>query len=224
VLAAMRADDVESRRRGEELLARAYWRPVNATLRIRWRLDDADAADLTQEFFAAAFTKDWLLRFDPTRARFRTFLRLCVDRFASNALASARRLKRGGGAAPLELDEAVAVPAEADDAADARFHQEWVRTVFTMALDALRDEAAAQGKEVQLAVFEAYDIADPPDDARPTYRALAERHGIPDTQVTNYLAWGRKNFRRHVLATLRLLAGSDEEFRKDAAELLGVSP
>ena len=49
-------------------------------------------------------------------------------------------------------------------------------------------------------------------------------NGIPETQVTNYLAWSRKNFRKHVLATLRALAGSDDEFRADAAELLGAVP
>lgn len=223
VLAALGHPDEGERRRGEELLARAYWGPVHSTLRIRWRLDEADASDLTQQFFATALTKEWLLRFDPSRARFRTFLRVCVDRFAAKAIESARRLKRGGGSAPLSLDEAVTVSADDENDADARFRREWVRTVFTMALDALRAEGTALGKDVHVAIFEAYDVVDARDDERPTYRSLAEQHSIPETQVTNHLAWARKAFRRHVLATLRLLAGSEEEFRSDAAELLGVT-
>ena len=47
-----------------------------------------------ERIFAEALAKDWLQRYDPTRARFRTFLRVCIDRFASNALSASRRLKR----------------------------------------------------------------------------------------------------------------------------------
>jgi DNA-directed RNA polymerase specialized sigma24 family protein len=224
LIAALGDSDESTRRRAEDLLARAYWGPVNMTLRIRWRLDEADAADLTQEFFADALAKQWLLRFEPSRARFRTFLRVCVDRFAANAAQSAGRIKRRGGAESLSLDEALLVPAESDADADVRFHHEWVRTIFTMALDALRAEGVETDKTVHVALFEAYDVADARDDERPTYRALADRFQVPETQVTNYLAWARRTFRRHVLETLRALAGSETEFRADAAELLGITP
>jgi hypothetical protein len=49
-------------------------------------------------------------------------------------------------------------------------------------------------------------------------------HGLPVTQVTNHLAWARREFRRHVLAALRSLTGSEEEFRLEVRELLGVDP
>jgi DNA-directed RNA polymerase specialized sigma24 family protein len=222
LVAGLASDDEPARRDAAELLARAYWPPVCALLRLRWRFDADDAEDLTQEFFGAALEKGWLLRYDPARARFRTFLRMCVDRFVSNEVRARSRLKRGGAAFAEPLEIADAELAHAPDEHDARVHEEWVRGVLNVALDALRADAAASGKATQVAVFEAYDVEDPPDDQRPTYRQLAARFHIPETQVTNFLAWARREYRRHVLATLRALAGNEAEFRADARELLGV--
>ena len=222
LVAGLASVDEPARREAADLLARAYWGPVCTLLRLRWRLEQEDAEDLTQEFFAAALEKEWLLRYDPARGRFRTFLRTCVDRFASNEARARTRLKRAGALVAEPIDVADAELAHAPDEHDERVHAEWVRGVLGVALDALRADGAASGRSTQVAVFVAYDVEDPPDERRPTYRQLAARFGIPDTQVTNYLAWARREYRGHVLATLRALAGNDAEFRADARELLGV--
>ena len=67
-----------------------------------------DAADLTQGFFLRAFEKDFFAGFDPSRARFRTYLRTCLDGFVANARKADARLKRGGGVTliPIDFDEA----------------------------------------------------------------------------------------------------------------------
>lgn len=222
VVASLKEGDDGSRRAAADTLVRAYWGPVAALLELRWNLERADAEDLTQDFFADALEKDWFARYEPARGRFRTFLRTCVDRFAANADKAKKRLKRGGGAPDAPLEAADAAGAHAPDEFDTRIHDEWVRGVLSLALDAFRAAAAESGKQVQVAVFEAYDVEDPPDDKRPTYRALAERFAIPETQVTNYLAWARREYRTHVLDALRSLAGNDDEFREDARDLLGA--
>ena len=51
----------------------------------------ADAQDLTQEFFARAFEKEYLEKYDPARARFRTFVRTCLDGFLANERQRPRR-------------------------------------------------------------------------------------------------------------------------------------
>ena len=56
---------------------------------------------------------------------------------------------------------------------------------------------------------------------RPAYRTIAEELGLPVTQVTNHLAWARRELRRLVLERLRSLTSSDAEFREEAEELLG---
>jgi RNA polymerase sigma factor (sigma-70 family) len=221
VIVALGSADGGTRRAAEDLLARAYWGPVVAVAQIKWHLDVADAEDLAQDFFAQALAKQWFVKFDPSKARFRTFLRVCLDRFAANAFQSAGRLRRGGDLVIESLDDSLSIPSD-DGAIDDRFRQEWIRSVFAMSLEALREEGRTTGKREHVAIFEAYDVHDHPDDRRPSYRDLATTFGLPETTVTNHLAWARSAFRAHVLATLQSLAGSDTEFRTDAQELLGT--
>jgi DNA-directed RNA polymerase specialized sigma24 family protein len=224
VFEALAGRDEPARRAAADVFVRAYWGPVAALLELRWNLERADAEDLTQEFFAEAIEKEWFTRYDGARGRFRTFLRTCVDCFAANDAKARRRLKRGGGIPDAPLDSPDAAGLHAPDESDARIHDEWVRSILSIALDEMRDACAAEGKHVQMGIFEAYDVADPPDETRPTYRSLAIQFDIPETQVTNFLARARRDFRRHVLAALRSLAATDDEFREDARDLLGARP
>ncbi len=228
VVAALAGSDPVRAEAAWDALVRAYWRPVYVYLRHRWRAAPHDAEDFTQEFFARAHAKGFFDDFDPARARFRTYLRVCLDRFVLREREAEGRLKRGGGAEHLSLDFAGAereLPAgggpAADGDPDALFEREWVRALFADAVEALRRQAAESGRAVPFEVFRLYDLEDPDPGERPTYEALARRLGIPATQVTNHLHAMRRAFRREVLARVRAVAGSDAEFRAEARELLG---
>lgn len=177
-----------------------------------------------QEFFATALDKGWLERFDPARARFRTFLRLCADRFAAHQVEAKGRQKRGGGMTPLAFDDVAEELVASDDPADARFRAEWVRSVLTLAVEEFAAEAESAGRGVQLALFREYDLVDADDHERPSYAELAATHDLTDSQVINHLAWARRRFRLRVLAVLRRLAGSEQEYRDDVRDLLGINP
>lgn len=228
LLEAAASADPEARRRAFDTLVTAYWRPVYLHLRLRWNAGREDAEDLTQEFFSRAVEQGFFDGFDPARARFRTFLRTCLDRFSANARRDARRLKRGGGAVHLSLDFDAAerdLPlADASADPDARFHQEWIRSLFAMAVEALRSESEAGGREIRFRVFARHDLDPVEGGERPSYRSLAEEFELPVTQVTNHLSWARREFRRLVLEHLRSLCGSEAEFRAEARELFGVDP
>jgi RNA polymerase sigma factor (sigma-70 family) len=226
ILQMVASAEEPQRRRALEALAEAYWRPVYKYLRLRWGAPADEAEDLTQGFFARALEKGFFAQYDPARARFRTFLRKCLDGFVSNQRAAARRLKRGGGAAALPLDFAEAEAELSGSAAwpesdvEEMFRREWVRALFAGAVDELRERCRAAGKEVRFALFERYDL-DPPPQGRPTYAELAREHSLPVTQVTNFLAAVRRDFRQLVLERLRAATGSDDEFRAEARDLLG---
>ena len=226
VVRALGSADVEVRQRAFDTLVRAYWQPVYKYIRLRWRVPREQAEDLTQEFFTEALEKAWLKGYDPARARFRTFLRLCVDRDVAKARRAAARAKRGGSVTfvPLKFVDAEVqirgAPAVADAEAEEFFRREWVRAVFELAIERLRAECAAAGKTVQFRVFERYDVRPEGTGPAPTYAELAREHGIPETQVTNYLAFARKRLRQHVLEALAELAGSDAEFAAEAREVL----
>jgi hypothetical protein len=102
------------------------------------------------------------------------------------------------------------------------FEKEWVRTLFALAVERLRAQCQSAGKTTQFLLFERYDLGD--TEARPSYAVLAEEFRIAVTDVTNYLAFARREFRRAVLAQLREMTGSEEEFQREAQTLLGVEP
>jgi hypothetical protein len=99
-----------------------------------------------------------------------------------------------------------------------------VRGLFADAVDQLRVHCDAEAHHVAFALFHRYDIDEPDGGSRPTYASLAREHGLSVTDVTNQLAWARRAFRDIVLDTLRAVCASDEEFRAEARDLLGVDP
>lgn len=225
LLEALQAGDAPARRAALDSLARGYWHPLHAYVRLRWRLDDDAAQDIVQQFFAEALERDLFARYDRTRARFRTFLRVCLDRFILNERKAASRQKRGGGSTAVSLDDVLAThdPAlHADAQAEAMLDREWARVVFGEAVTRLRELCERRGKRMLFAVFARYDLEGPTLETPPSYASLAEEFDLPITQITNHLAWSRREFRRLVLEILQERSASDDDLRADALELLGI--
>lgn len=228
LLRAASGPDSPARRRAFDEIVGTYWRPVYKYLRLRWKSPSEDAQDTTQAFFTRAFETGFLGRFDPSRARFRTFLRVCLDRFVANERQSAARLKRGGGAVTRSLDfpgaeaELAAASAPTADDPEQLFEREWVRGLFSSAVEDLREECQAAGREQAFLLFVRYDLEDSPEGGRPGYADLAREYAVPVTQVTNLLAWARGRLRGRVLDRLRAVTETDEEFREEARRVLGV--
>lgn len=226
---ALRRDDPDERRRGLDRLASIYWKPVYKYIRARHRRSPDDAQDLTQDFFASLLDGGRLASYDPKRARLRTFLRTCIDAMIANSDRDARRQKRGGGAAVLSLEFELAEgelaraglpsPERLEDFLD----REWARSLFAAAVEQLRAACETGGKPVVFQVFSRYDLDDA-EPGRPTYADLAREFGIAPTDVTNYLAAARRDFRRICFDILRETTASDGEFRREALSLLGHAP
>jgi len=226
IVAAIRSRHTDVRRAAFDALVTAYWKPVFKYVRLKWHASPDDAADLTQGFFLRAFEKDFFAGFDPSRARFRTFLRSCLDGYVSNTRKADARLKRGGGVTlvPIDVDEAerelrLQGPNAIDDF-DAYFHREWLRGLFAAAAARLREACAERRRPERFTAFEQYDLAGD-DAARPSYAELARRLGLSTIDVTNELAAARREFRRFVLETLREQCATDEEFEAESRALGG---
>ena len=206
-------------------LVAGYWKPLYKHLRLTWRLSDEDAQDLTQTFFSEAYQKAWLERYEPEKARFRTFVRVCADRAVMNWKQSAARAKRGGASEVVSLDfdsaerellaQQLSTPPDAEDF----FRREFIRALFDGAISRVRAEYEAAGRIVHMQLFDRYDVA--PDEGV-TYAQLAREFGLTTAQVTNYLAQIRGSFRTSALAALEALTGSRDEFRREARELFGL--
>lgn len=228
VIAAVQDGDPAEKSRALETITAAYWRPIYKHLRMRWELNSADAQDLTQEFFARLIEKDFLDSYNPGKGRLRTFLRTCADRLYLKQSRDAHRLRRGGEAPHVDLDfesadrELARTALSSADSVEQHFEREWLRSLFTLALARLRCKYTSAHKAVYLAVFESYDLAED-ENLRPTYTELAARFQVSASDVTNYLAAARRDFRQCVLDQLRDMTASEEEFQNEARDLLGVT-
>lgn len=230
VLERIRSRDDTVRHAAFDDLVSGYWRPCYHYLRLHWRLPAEDAEDIVQGFFAVAFEKDYLNKFDPAQARFRTFLRTCLDRYLQNQWKAGTALKRGGGISVLSLDfpgaeqdvmQLAPLHSGVDDV-ERFFHDEMVRSLLARTVNDLKAELAAAGKSRAFDVFEHHDLTEAPPGQTRSYRGVAEALGLPVTTVTNDLHLARKRFRALALSHLRALVASDEEFRLEARELFGV--
>jgi hypothetical protein len=139
---------------------------------------------------------------------------------------AAQRQKRGGDVAVLPLDfasaegELLELPIAGPGGPEEFFAKEFARSLFGLAVDRLRNECEAKGKSLHFQLLELYDIDE--GGKRLTYEEVARRFGIKPTDVTNYLAYARREFRRIVLEELRAMTANEDEFRREAQALLGV--
>jgi len=229
VIEASRSADGGERQRALETLCQAYWKPVYKYVRLRWSRTPEDAQDLTQGFFAEMLERELLNRFDAGKSRLRTYLRLCVDSFVTNQDKAAGRQKRGGEVQHLALDFDSAEEELGDGTIDAAaiaspesleefFEKEWVRSLFALAVEDLRALCSERGRDQAFHLFEAYDLD---GDDNTSYQQLAQRYEIPITDVTNALAWARREFRRIALERLREICGSDDEFQRETKAAFG---
>jgi RNA polymerase sigma factor (sigma-70 family) len=226
IVAAVQSPDPDTRARGLETLAAVYWKPLYKYTRLKWRKPEEDARDLTQELFLKVVEKGFLDRFDPSKARLRTFLRVCVDGLAANEARAATRQKRGGGALHVSLDfdsadRELAAVANPSLSPEEQYEREWARGLFEEAIRRLTRWAEEGGKRTHLELFTRYDLA---NGERPTYAELGRALSLKTTDVTNHLAAIRRELRRLTLDVLREMTGSEEEFRREARALLGVDP
>lgn len=226
-IVAAASDDEDVRQRALETIVASYWKPAYKYLRIKWQLSNEDAKDLTQGFFALAIEKSYFAGYDAAKASFQTFLRTCLDRFVANQKKADQRLKRGAGADHLSLDF---VAAESELASNLPapelnpeefFHREWVRSLFTVAIDTLQARYEDTGRGIQFKLFELYDLEEGAE-PKASYATLANDFALKPTDVTNYLAAARRDFRKILLEKLRELTGTEAEFRVEARALLGV--
>jgi len=229
VVAAARSNDAAERSLALEILFAAYWKPIYKYLRLKYAQAPQDAQDLTQGFFAELLERGLLAKFDPTKSRLRTYLRLCADSFALNEIKAASRKKRGGDVMHVALDFSAAEeelraqtidPASipSPDSLEEFFEKEWIRSLFSSAVAELRKLCEARGKQNAFSIFEAYDLD---GEQELSYADLAVRRGIPVTDVNNQIAWARREFRRIATEQLHALCGSEEEFAREAHALFG---
>jgi DNA-directed RNA polymerase specialized sigma24 family protein len=131
-------------------LCQIYWQPLYAFLR-RSGHDPEVSKDLVQGFLTHLLSNRGFARVGPTDCRFRQFLLGALRNFLISEARRQGAAKRGGGVDVVSLDVEQAeqiFQTLADDSLSpaAAFDRQWAQSVWTRALQRLREEQAGRGK------------------------------------------------------------------------------
>jgi DNA-directed RNA polymerase specialized sigma24 family protein len=201
-----------------ERLGRAYWYPLYAFLR-RKGYDSHSAEDLTQGFFLHLIGGNSLGRADRTKGRFRSWLLGAMRHFLAHEWEKAQALKRGGGNAPIPLDEAEANERyqrllSYDTAPEKLYDQQWALTLLERAGTRLAASYVAQD---QADLYDRLKVFVAVEGTPPSYGDVAVQLGMSESAVKSAIYRLRQSFhelvRQEVAQTVGTPAELDEEIR-----------
>lgn len=196
-----------------------YWRPVYRFIRHEWNATPEEARDLTQDYFVHFMEHDLLGDVSPEKGRFRSFVRVTLQRFLSNRRRAENAQKRGGGRRVLPIDW---VQAEVDDATarasgpEEGFDRLWATTVLDAAIADLQRELESQGRGAAFEQFRICCLESP----GATYREAAQRHSTTEGSVRNAIFAVRKRLRARVRERVRESVAHESLVDSEVAHLL----
>jgi RNA polymerase sigma-70 factor (ECF subfamily) len=206
-------------------LCDAYYEPVLAFLRCETGNTDA-ARDLAHAFFEKLLAGAALTGARPAHGRFRSYLLGAAKHFLAHRREAAGRLKRGAGVPPLTLEgpESRTVADIHSPPPDLAFDRQWALTTLARALESLRRECRAEGREH---FFETAKPLLTGDVVHGEQAALAAGCGMPVTAFRMAVHRLKRRYRRcvsnEVATTLADPAMVDEELQALFAALGGTS-
>ena len=215
-----RAGNFDSPESGAALdtLCHAYWFPIYAFIRRRGK-SPHDAQDLTQEFFVRFLGGNSIVRADPRRGKFRTFLLGALKHFLTDAQRRANAWKRGGGIEIMSFEQAHAEERYQLEPVDNRtpdkvFEERWIVVLLEAGMTRLCEEFRAAGKERQFEVLKGFLSREGTEAA---YEEAAEELNTSAKTVAVAVHRIRRRFRQVVRSaiadTVSTPAEVEEEYR-----------
>ena len=222
ILAVRDAPSAEARE-ALEALCRLYWYPLYAFVR-RQGHDADEAQDLTQAYFAELIDKDYLNDYDPSRGRFRVFLKVSVKHFLSKERDKAQAWKRGGRIEKLSLDARDVEGRYRQEPVDRLtpdeiFERRWALTVLERALGQLRREQAAIGRGREFERLEGFLTG---QETKASYRDVAAELSTSEAAVKTTVHRLRQRFGQLLRAEIAETVSDSAEVDDEVKHLLRV--
>ncbi|MBP7948563.1 MAG: sigma-70 family RNA polymerase sigma factor [Verrucomicrobiales bacterium] len=218
MICQMQGVDAEESSRGWERLAKAYWQPLYAFLRRRGA-DHHVACDDVQGFFAHILSKAFLRRIEPGNGLFRSFLLTALQNWRADQHRAAVALKRGGGQAPIPLEELnlADVPFTAGTAEEA-YDRLWARAVYDQAITVLRERLVSRGRGPQFdqlhGLLTGLTVA--------KYQEIASALGMSEGAVKQAATDLRREFGGVLRGEIRKTVADDSQVDGEVRYLLGL--
>jgi DNA-directed RNA polymerase specialized sigma24 family protein len=215
----------EQRREGVERLFRLYHGPILAHFRRTWpRLSAEEIEDLAAGFFARLLEKDAFPEVDARRARFRTFLKVLLDRYARDVHDQRLTESRGGRAKHLAFDGDRARLEELladhqsltpDQILDEVFRDDLLRR----GVERLRDWAESTGRAHHFHAFREYALEGAEGK---TYADVAGVVGVKESDVRNYIHGMRQRLEYELRDLIKPgVEDPDRDLEQEYRELFG---
>jgi DNA-directed RNA polymerase specialized sigma24 family protein len=209
-------------------LCRTYWRPIYAFI-CRRGYSEADAQDLTQDFFMRVLEGNLLPLADPSRGRFRTLLLCSLQNLLADKRDQSKSRKRGGGVQFIPWEDWIAespsylsvnAPELQSLSAQRLFDVRWAATVAEQALRRLAAECESRGRRRVFDILNRYLTVDRKE---VSYAKLSAELSVPEATVKRLLHQLRVRYRtllrEEVLQTVDSDAQLEDEIRYLCAAL-----
>jgi RNA polymerase sigma factor (sigma-70 family) len=206
-----------------ETLCRSYWYPLYACVR-RQGHSPQDAQDLTQEFFARLLNKEYLKSAEREKGRFRTFLLVALKRFLANEWDRQHAQKRGGFAAVVPIDHALAESRFASEPThslqpDVLFDRQWAMTLLERTMSQLRDEYVTSGRA---RFFEFLQPCLAKDESALPYAEIAARLTLTEAAVKMAVQRLRARYREILREQIADTVSSPQEVEEEIRHLFST--
>jgi RNA polymerase sigma factor (sigma-70 family) len=206
------------------LIAR-YWKPVYAY--ICRRGFDADAADLTQDFFVLSLSRELFSQADQARGRFRSFLLTCVKRFLIDA--HRRRRTRIPTAGILSIQDLSSghkpvYEARVEETPEDVFHRTWVHEILVRVWDELQRQLQAAGQTTHRELFRRR-LYEPMmlGTRQPPLPEIAQEFGLTRKEASNRILTVVRSFRRLLTAEVQQYATTKDEIEAELNDLFRLA-
>ena len=205
-----------------EDLCRLYWPPLYAFLRRSGETPHA-AQDLVQGYLARLLEREDLATVSPEKGRFRSYLLAGLRNFLASEARQAATVKRGGRAEIISLGlenaEVLCQASFADGMTpDLAFDRRWAETILEQALEKLRQENIARGKERVYETLKPCLAADAGDD----YAALGRELTMTPGAIAVAMHRLRLRLRELVRAAVADTVGSASDLEEEMRNLLAI--
>jgi RNA polymerase sigma-70 factor (ECF subfamily) len=206
-----------------ERLCRTYWPPLYAFIR-REGYDEAEAKDLTQEFFLRLIDRELLKRLRNQRGKFRSFLLTFLKNFLWEHRGKANAQKRGGGKTIVSLDDVSEQGSYLNEpvnrfSPDQVFERRWAQTVFQVALNRLRAEYVESGRGP---FFDLLKDFQPREAGAPSYAQIGEGFGMTEAAVKSAVQRMRQRHREILREEIAHTVTTPEEIDDEIRHLREV--
>lgn len=206
-----------------ETLCRAYWKPLYAFVR-RQGLNEDDARDLTQGFFALLLERRDLDAVRKEKGRFRSYLLTALKNFMTDEWRRAMAIKRGQGQKPIPLDQMSAEERVEMEPAnrvtpELIYERRWASTVLERVLGRLKEEYRAAGNAE---VFDALKELLPDEPGAHSQADIAKQLGMTGNAVRQAFYRFRQRYQSLLREEIAHTVASPNEVEDELRYLISV--